>query len=259
MGISRIETAIMESKEMIITYETLFDLLKREKDRVELQKLEPEFFANVLVYLRDKRQFAHQQHPSYDGMMKAQREMDNIRKLIKEFYDRREKKIVLLALDQSKTKSNLVDYSHMLREERELFDRLTSILDGFRDGILGNLLNEKLPAVHTSMEQMGQPSPQNPQQTFQIANASNSRLQDAMPSGYEEASNENSKEGHATPSALDESKPTILVRFLHPVPKFVGPELDEYGPFSEDDIANLPREVAGVLLGKGRVEEIHEE
>jgi DNA replication initiation complex subunit (GINS family) len=215
----------MEAKEMIITYETLFDLLKREKDRVELQRLEPEFFVNVLAYLREKRQFAsNQDATSYDERMKSHRELDNIRKLIKELYDRREKKIVLLALDQSRTKSNLVDFSHMLKEERELFEQLMKILDGFREGILSNIFNEQLPAIYTAL---GEKRTVLPQETSQ--------------------------------PTTETTKPTTLVRFLHAVPKFVGPELDEYGPFSEDDIASLPREVAEVLLGKGRAEEINEE
>ena len=57
---------------------------------------------------------------------------------------------------------------------------------------------------------------------------------------------------------IEESKQaqTKLVRFLYSVPKFVGQELEEYGPFEEEDIANLPSEIADVLLGKGKVEEI---
>jgi DNA replication initiation complex subunit (GINS family) len=230
----------MEAKEMIITYETLFDLLKRERDRVELQRLEPEFFANVLSYLREKRSFAQQQEAaSYDERMKSQRELDNIRKLIKELYDRREKKIVLLAIDQSRTKSNLVDYSHMLKEERELFEQLTKILDTFREGVLGNVLNEKLPAIYTALDEK------------RVTTGSHPVLEHTPSSSSESAS--------STDAAHAGEKPTTLVRFLHPVPKFVGPELEEYGPFAEDDIASLPREVAEVLLGKGRVEEIHEE
>jgi len=46
------------------------------------------------------------------------------------------------------------------------------------------------------------------------------------------------------------------VRFLYAVPKFVGKELEEYGPFEEEDIANLPSDIADILIGKGRVEEI---
>lgn len=229
-----------EMKEMVITYETLFDLLKREKDRVELQRLEPEFLSNVLAYLREKRQFAAQQESaSYDEKMKSHREMDNIRKLIKELYDRREKKIVMIAIDQSRTKSNLVDFSHMLKEERELFEQLIRILDGFREGVLSNILNERLPAIYTVLDEK---------------RTAHSLTQNAPT----ETSGTLTQE-LKTSSAPPNEKTTALVRFLHPVPKFIGPELSEYGPFSEDDIANLPREIAQVLLGKGRVEELHEE
>ena len=54
-------------------------------------------------------------------------------------------------------------------------------------------------------------------------------------------------------------KDTKLVRFLYSVPKFVGKELEEYGPFEEEDIANLPIEIAKVLIDKGRVEEVKED
>ncbi len=181
--------------------------------------------------------------------MKSQRELDNIRKIIKEFYDRREKKIVLLALDQSKTKSNLVDYSHMLREERDFFDQLTRILDSFRDGILGNILNERMPAIHTSLEQKSSQA----RATFQSSSSTPFIRQEIETDPIKKEFQDQSS------PLLDDQKPTALVRFLYAVPKFVGPELDEYGPFSEDDIASLPREIAQVLLSKGRVEPMREQ
>ena len=60
-------------------------------------------------------------------------------------------------------------------------------------------------------------------------------------------------------SAIELKKPAKLVRFMHSVPKFVGPELEEHGPFKEEDIANLPMEIADVLINKGKAEEIKEE
>src|SRR3989338_61844 len=204
----------MESKEIIITYETLFDLLRREKDRVELQRLEPEFFSNVLAYLREKRQFASQQESaSYDEKMKSHREMDNIRKLIKELYDRREKKIVMMAIDQSRTKSNLVDFSHMLKEERELFEQLMRTLNGFREGILANILNERLPAIYTALDEK---------------HAAHMAQRGVLPTEQAPLTDAST----APPGQEPEQKPsdgktTSLVRFLHPVPKFIGPELSE--------------------------------
>jgi len=46
------------------------------------------------------------------------------------------------------------------------------------------------------------------------------------------------------------------VRFIKPVPKFLGPELETYGPFEEQDIASLPSKVANILIRKERAEEI---
>ena len=51
-------------------------------------------------------------------------------------------------------------------------------------------------------------------------------------------------------------KNTKMVRFVHAVPKFVGEELEEYGPFEEEDVASLPAEIARILINKGRAEKI---
>ena len=46
------------------------------------------------------------------------------------------------------------------------------------------------------------------------------------------------------------------VRFLSPVPRFLGPKLEEYGPFDEEDVANLPSIIVDILVEKGRAEGI---
>ena len=45
----------MEAKEVNITYEVLFEILRREKDTADLQKLEPGFFNDFVEYLEDKK------------------------------------------------------------------------------------------------------------------------------------------------------------------------------------------------------------
>jgi len=54
----------------------------------------------------------------------------------------------------------------------------------------------------------------------------------------------------------EEHEETKLVRFIHSVPRFVGRHLEVYGPFEDDDTANLPEEIADILIKKGRAEEI---
>ena len=50
-----------------------------------------------------------------------------------------------------------------------------------------------------------------------------------------------------------------MVRFIHAVPRFLGKELETYGPYEAEEIATLPEEIVNVLLQKNRVEEIKSE
>ena len=218
-------------QEVVITYETLFELLQREKERNDLQKLEPTFFSDVIGYIKDKKKIleAKNEGPfAQEEKRKTERQLENIYKILKEFYERREKKIIVLALDKSRTKSNLIDTGNLLKEEKVIFEALSSLLDSYRDAILYSILNEKMPFMQAAAIQ---------------ASAA--------------AEDKHSKEDFKT--AFDIKKSTKLVRFVAYVPKFVGPELEEYGPFEAEDIANLPIEVAGVLVTKGKAEEINEE
>tara|TARA_Y100000310_G_scaffold241784_1_gene245889 strand:+ start:56537 stop:57184 length:648 start_codon:yes stop_codon:yes gene_type:complete len=212
----------METKEVNITYETLFELLKREKDRADLQKLNPNFFNDFVDYLNEKKKIRSKEDSlfSYDEKKKVERQIDNAKRLIKEIYERREKKILNIALIKSRTKSNVMDTSAFLENEKRLFDDAVKVLDVFRNDIIDNILNEKhISETATEKKEISQETNEN-------------------------ADNK------------EKSKDTKLVRFLYAVPKFVGKELEEYGPFQEEDIANLPSEIAELLISKGRVEEI---
>ena len=209
------------AQEVVITYETLYELLKRERERPDLQKLEPGFFSDTINYIKDKKKILDASNDSpfaLEEKKKTERQLENIYKILKELYERREKKIIGLALDKSRTKSNLIDTTSLLKEEKVVFDALANLLDTYREAILYSVLNEKMPFMRTIEHK--------PKEDFK--------------------------------TAFELKKPTKLVRFTHHVPKFVGPELEEYGPFEEEDIANLPAEVADVLVSKSRVEEIKE-
>ena len=211
-------------QEVVITYETLFELLKRERERTDLQKLDPTFFSDTINYIKDKKKILDAKSESVfaqEEIKKTERQLENIYKILKELYERREKKIISLALDRSRTKSNLIDTTALLKEEKVVFDALTNLLDTYRDAILYSVLNEKMP--------------------FMEAFESKPRLHEDFK------------------TALELKKPTKLVRFISHVPKFVGSELEEYGPFEEEDIANLPAEIADVLISKSKADEIKEE
>jgi|TARA_B100001964_G_scaffold211924_1_gene247601 DNA replication initiation complex subunit (GINS family) len=210
----------MEAKEVNITYEVLFELLKREKDTADLQKLEPNFFNDFVDYLNEKKNMLGKEDTlfSYDEKKKTEKQIENAKRIIKEIYERREKKILNIALLKSRTKSNVIDTSSLLENEKRFLDEVVKVLDIFRNDVIANVIDGKHASEITMKKEE-----------------------------MDEKDNEPKEE-----------KGTKLVRFLCSVPKFVGKELEEYGPFAEEDIANLPAEIAAVLISKGRVEEIKE-
>ena len=126
-----------------------------------------------------------------------------------------------MAVDKSKNSSSIIDNSVFLKQEKELFDNVVKLLSMGRENILFNLINLKEP---TALESLSLEKKE----------------------GIKEKEEEKKKD-------------TKLVRFLSAVPKFVGKELEEYGPFEEEDIASLPIEIADVLVNKERAEEITED
>jgi DNA replication initiation complex subunit (GINS family) len=222
----KMQAATEVQKEINITYETLFELLRREKNRDDLQELQHSFFKEVIEYLGEKQRVFDQSSHKEDLFSATEREktatqLANIKKIVRELYERREKKIINMALNKSRTGSSIIDTSKLLGVEKKFFSTVVAALNNYREGILLNVLNLKEPLI-------SEPEP-------------------AKEEG--ESGKEAQKEGE---------KPTKMVRFLNPIPKFVGKELEVYGPFEEDDMASLPTEIAKLLIEKGRAEEIKE-
>ena len=198
--------------DVIITYETLYELLMREKSRQEIQKLDKDFFNDVIKYIKDKKDILESQK-SKDNVFAAKeierttKQLESIYRILKELYEKRENKIFTLALLNSRNQSK-IDTSLLLPEEIKFYENLRNNLSLYRKGILDNILDGKLP-------------------TFEEPKVIKSDFQDKM-----------------------------LIRFISPVPKFVGSSGFTYGPFEEEDIANLPLNIAKLLIEKGRAEEV---
>ncbi len=215
-----------EKKEVIVTYETLYDALRSEKLRDGLQALSKDFFSDVLAYLREKQQAYDESFSKMDIFSLGEREklsvqIQNIRKILKDLYDRREKKIVDTAINKSRTQSNIIDTSNMLQHEKSLYRMLTGVFDKFRMDVLLKLFELKEPFVEPDTVAAGQNSAQS--------------------------------------SASDAEKKTKLVKFLQATEQFVGKELELYGPFEANDQVYLPSEIADILINKGSALEAEEE
>ncbi len=137
--------------EVIITYENLYEILRREKYRTELQKIDETFYQDVVKYLQEKTAILQSQSKKESifastEVEKTQTQLKNVLKILRELYEKRENKILQFALFCSRSK-NAQDTSTMLPEEFALYTHLKDTLDNYRGGILNNLLQTKLPTV----------------------------------------------------------------------------------------------------------------
>lgn len=228
-----------EDKGVTITYETLFEMLRRERERLELQKLENSFFDDVASYLKEKQGLADGKGPQQELFTKEEgiktgKQLTNVKRILRELYEKREKKIINMALDKSRTKSDLMDTSTLLDPEKSLFESLAKTLDSCRENVLLRML---------SAEPVGKIGGRKGEAAGAAENA------------FKEASALIPDEGSVRAAP---EKSTKLIRFKHAVPKFVGLEGEELGPFDEEDMASLPKEIANVLINKERAEEINQ-
>jgi len=195
----------------IITYEALYEILRKEKYEKELQKLDPIFFQSVIKYLDEKEVILASQK-SKDSVFakesdKTQKQLENIRKILREIYEKREGKIVMHALISSRFNEN--NLLNMLSEEAQFYNDIKNILNKYRINILENLLLKKLPnLVQEEIKQLSS----------------------------------NIKEVTKTNNA------PILLRILEPVPQFIGDDLIIYGPFENEDVISLPFNMANILI-----------
>lgn len=143
----------------IITYETLYELLRREKTHPELQKVEKTFVQDVKKYIEDKKSIleSQQSKSSIFSSKESQitsKQLENITKILKELYEKRETKVIQLALSSSRTNTQY-DTSNLLEEESILYAEIKQMLSKSRISILERIfLNtpEKPKIIKTADE-----------------------------------------------------------------------------------------------------------
>jgi len=139
------------NNEIVITYELLYDLLRNERDKESLQKLDNTFIKDVKSYIEEKKQIAQKQGQSIfqEADQNNHQQLLNIFKIVRELFDRREQKIITLARDDVRTKGKLIDTSPLLPEEKELYDYLVSLLSKQRAILYDDIFNEKPKVLKT--------------------------------------------------------------------------------------------------------------
>ena len=227
--------------EIKITLESLYDLLRSEKKREDLQKLEGTFFIDVVSYLREKQTLLESKQKSTElfaigDREKLEYELRSIKRILKELYEKREKKIMEIALNKSRTGSEIIDTSAMLSMEREFYHKVLRTLDDFRWGILQHLWRAELPNL---------PEQRKLEVTEEKEKA---LLPPAVP--VEQSPEQPPVEKLFTSPSISPSK----IKIVHSIPSFVWKDLKVYGPYEEGEEIEMFPEVAELMVRKGRAE-----
>lgn len=216
--------------DVVITYETLFDVLRKEKSRDELQQLPEDFYGQLVAYLQQKRADVEAAGGfNAPGSQKLLIQYRNVQKILRELYERRERKILEMSINRARTESNLIDRSTLLNEEQEFFEKSSELLKQYKKKLLEPTLLGELPEGVSLPEKQVEPE--------------NTEVEKTPP------------ELHEGPEPSEIAiKEACKVRFLAAVPKFLGLKGEIHGPFQPGDDALLPGKIAAVLLKKKRVE-----
>jgi DNA replication initiation complex subunit (GINS family) len=240
----------MEQQVVTITYETLFDILRVEKGRDDIQEISPSFYKDVIVYLQQKKEvLVKKEHESgidsFDEVKKARIQYENVQRLVKEICQRREKKILLLALNCSRTQQKAIQSDALLEEEKLLFERLRFVLDENYKNIISPLIKGKMPTILEQREEGMQ----------------NAKVQETIEKQETEEPKETSSMEQlattmeqTTEATTSPQEGMMIIQFLTEVDQFIGPELETYGPFNQGATASIPEKIAAILINSGKAE-----
>jgi DNA replication initiation complex subunit (GINS family) len=224
--IKKEESLVFGMVEVNITYETLFDLLRRERSRNELQELEKTFYDDVKTYLNEKEAMLKSEDKKFTSRAEQEKikiQIKNARKIIKELYETREKKILHLAESKVKSDGLLMKTSSLLDKEKDLFDETVTLLKKYKLDILSKIVDLEQDYAESRLRL-------------------ESKAETSQDISFEEKAKQKSQS--------DEIKITLNTS----LPKFVGLDQKIYGPFNKGETTSLPSGVANLLISKGRAQ-----
>lgn len=149
-------------------------------------------------------------------------EVENAKKLLEDVINRRQKKIVLAALS---TMRGQLPPSSLTDEERKFFDEIVNILKLFKNDMnekfrsFDDIIEEKVEEAKKSIEEL-KPLEEKIEKTV------------VKPDGK------------------------LLVKILADLPRFVGNDMQSYGPLKVGDIITLPDEIGKLLITRKAAENI---
>jgi len=114
----------------MITYNDLYEALRKERYGENLQILPKNFIKEVSEYFDEKKKFSNKEDDFFsDISIKSKKKLENAISIFKELMLRRRKKILNLAFVASETGISKKDFENLLAFEKELFEEVVKTLE----------------------------------------------------------------------------------------------------------------------------------
>lgn len=145
----------------MITYNDLYEYLRKERYSEQLQILPKNFMADIVEYFAEKKEAATGQADLFsDSIIKTKKQFENAISLFKELMLRRRKKLLNLAFVAAETGISKRDFENMLDFEKELFDKIVNGMEtaekkinGFFNGNIKEASKNKLVVFKQDTEE----------------------------------------------------------------------------------------------------------
>jgi DNA replication initiation complex subunit (GINS family) len=114
----------------MITYNELYDALRKERYSEPLQQLTKNFVKDFAIYLKEKKEILDSKDDDFsDSIMKTKKQVENSVAIFKELILRRKKKLLELAFVAAETGISKRDFENMLNFEKESFEGIMKLLE----------------------------------------------------------------------------------------------------------------------------------
>jgi len=125
----------------MITYNDLYEALRKERYSEPLQQLSKTFIEECANYFKDKKEFLDKDEGLFSDLAaKNKKKLENAIAIFKELLVRRRKKILNLAFVASETGISKRDFENMFDFEKDMFESLVKALEN-ADKDLNALIN----------------------------------------------------------------------------------------------------------------------
>ncbi len=216
-------------EEDLLTFEKIRNVRKEERENDTLADIDEDFFEKVEDYLASKKRISSK---------KSNREFENAKTMVEDIIDNRLKKVMRYSFLSTKTK---IPTDNMINGEIGIYKTIGKKLKERRETLLKTIDPEKTNEKNVDLKD-------------REVERSNSTEKKEVEEKGEEVLFEGSSLVEDENKEKELSK--IEVKVLEKVEEFLGTDMKVYGPYEEEEIVELDKEIGDILVKQGKVEKI---